>query len=196
MTAVACGIDWAEGHHDVAIVGEDGQVLAAERVGDDLPGLTRVLELLAGQESPQEPLPVAIETARGLLVAGLRAAGRTVYAINPMAVSRYRDRYRSSRAKSDDFDAMVLANILRTDRAAHRPLPDDSEQVLALRVLTRAQQDAVWERTEVVNRIRSLLKSFYPMRLPRSSGAGSTSCIRGPPGSCSGMRQHRDRPPA
>lgn len=60
---------------------------------------------------------------------------------------------------------MVLANILRTDRTAHRPLPEDSEKVSALRVLTRAQQDAVWERIEVVNRIRSLLKEFYPAAL-------------------------------
>jgi hypothetical protein len=67
-----------------------------------------------------------------------------VFAINPLAVSRYRDRYRASRGKSDAFDAMVLANILRIDRDAHRPLPADSVAVRALRVLTRAQQDATW----------------------------------------------------
>jgi transposase len=165
VAAVACGIDWAEGHHDLAIVDQDGEVVASERVANDLAGLTRVIHVLAEHECATEPMPVAIETASGLLVAGLRAAGRTVYAINPMAVSRYRDRYRSSRAKSDAFDAMVLANILRTDRETHRALPCDSEEILALRVLTRAQQDAVWERTEVVNRIRSLLKSFFPNAL-------------------------------
>src|SRR5690348_15966056 len=84
-----------------------------------------------------ERLPVAIETSQGLLVAGLRAGGRLVYAINPLAVSRYRDRYRSSRGKSDAFDAMVLANALRTDAVAHRPLPSDSVLVQSLRVLTR-----------------------------------------------------------
>jgi hypothetical protein len=35
---------------------------------------------------------VAIETSRGLLVAALRATGRRIYAINPMAATRYRDR--------------------------------------------------------------------------------------------------------
>jgi len=30
MTAVACGIDWAEGHHDIAIVDQDGAVILAE----------------------------------------------------------------------------------------------------------------------------------------------------------------------
>ncbi|MBK6870977.1 MAG: transposase [Kineosporiaceae bacterium] len=88
-----------------------------------------------------------------------------VFAINPLAVSRYRDRYRSSGGKSDAFDAMVLADVLRTDRSAHRPLPQDTAQVQALRVLTRAQQDAIWERTELCNRIRALLKSFFPAAL-------------------------------
>ena len=36
---------------------------------------------------------MAIETPRGLLTACLRATGRQVYPINPMAVARYRDRH-------------------------------------------------------------------------------------------------------
>ncbi|MBK6870739.1 MAG: IS110 family transposase [Kineosporiaceae bacterium] len=165
MTGVACGIDWAEDHHDVAIVDETGAVVVAERITHDAAGLTRLLELLAAHDRAPRALPVAIETSGGLLVAGLRAAGRMVFAINPLAVSRYRDRYRSSGGKSDAFDAMVLANVLRTDRSAHRPLPQDTAQVQALRVLTRAQQDAIWERTELCNRIRALLKSFFPAAL-------------------------------
>ena len=93
-------------------------------------------------------MPVAIETSRGLLVACLRATGRQVFAINPMAVSRYRDRHSVARKKSDPGDALVLANILRTDMAAHRPMPADSELVQAIAVLARAQQDAVWDRTQ------------------------------------------------
>jgi hypothetical protein len=145
MPAVACGIDWSEGHHDVAIVDDDGLVLAQERVGNDAAGLAGCSSCSRRTTRWMRRLPIAIETSWGLLVAGLRAAGRQVFAINPFAVSRYRDRYRASGAKSDLFDAMVLANILRTDRTAHRALADDSEAVSALRVLTRAQQDAVWE---------------------------------------------------
>src|SRR3954447_16205508 len=162
VPAVSCGIDWAEAHHDVAIVDEQGAVICAERIGHDAAGLARLLELLALHDPAPESLEVAIETSRGLLVAGLRAAGLTVFAIKPLAVSRYRDRYRSSRAKSDAFDAMVLANILRTDAQAHRPLPDDSIAVQALQVLTRAQQDAAWDQVTCTNRIRALLKGFFP----------------------------------
>jgi transposase len=85
-----------------------------------------------------------------------------VFPINPMSVSRYRDRHSVARRKSDAGDALVLANILRTDLAAHRPLPADSESAQAIAVLARAQQDAVWTRTEAHNKLRSLLREFYP----------------------------------
>jgi hypothetical protein len=85
------------------------------------------------------PIPVAIETSRGLLVAALRATGRLVYPINPMAVARYRERHSVSRKKSDHVDAMTLANILRTDLHMHRPLLADTELARAIAVLARAQ---------------------------------------------------------
>jgi transposase len=79
-----------------------------------------------------------------------------------MAAARYRERHAVARKKSDHLDAMVLANILRTDRAVHRPLPDDSELAQAIAVLARAQQDAVWDRTQAGNKLRSHLREYFP----------------------------------
>jgi transposase len=160
---VFCGIDWAEDHHDIALVDSGGGLLARARVSDDAAGLARLLELLAGHgDSGEDPVPVAIETPRGLLVACLRATGRKVYPVNPMAVARYRDRHSTAGRKSDKGDALVLANILRTDLHAHRPLPADSELAQAVAVLARAQQDAVWDRVQAQNRLRSHLREYYP----------------------------------
>jgi transposase len=163
---VFCGIDWAEAHHDIALVDGEGTLITKRRISDDAAGFAALLTVLAeAGDSADDPIPVAIETSRGLLVACLRATGRKVYAINPMAVSRYRDRYSVSRKKSDAGDALVLANILRTDMAAHRPLPADSELAQAIAVLARAQQDAVWDRTCAHNKLRSLLREYYPALL-------------------------------
>jgi transposase len=160
---VFCGIDWAEDHHDVAVVDRDGQMLARSRISDDAAGLARLLELLAEHgDSPDDPVPVAIETPRGLLVACLRATGRKVCPVIPMAVARYRDRHSVAGRKSDKGDAAVLANVLRTDMHAHRPLPEDSELARAIAVLARAQQDAVWARTVAHNKLRSHLREYYP----------------------------------
>jgi len=160
---VFCGIDWAEDHHDVALVDRDGRLLARRRISDDAAGLAKLLDLLAEHgDSAGQPVPVAIETPRGLLVACLRATGRKVYPINPMAVARYRDRHSIAGRKSDTGDAIVLANVLRTDRHAHRPLPDDSELAQAIAVLARAPQDAVWARTQAHNKLRSHLREYFP----------------------------------
>jgi transposase len=160
---VFCGIDWAEDHHDIALADHDGQILARQRITDNAAGLARLLDLLAQHgDTPDEPVPVAIETPRGLLVSCLRATGRRVYPVNPMAVARYRDRHSVAGRKSDKGDAAVLANVLRTDMHAHRPLPADSELAQAVAVLARAQQDAVWDRTTAHNKLRSQLREYYP----------------------------------
>lgn len=158
-----CGIDWAEAHLDVAIVDEDGQLVAKKRIADDPTGLAQLFELLAGVgDSAADPIPVAIETPRGLLVASLRATGRAIYSINPLAVARYRERHAVARAKSDHADAMTLANILRVDAHVHRRLPADTELCQAIAVLARAHQDATWRRIKAHNELRSMLREFFP----------------------------------
>lgn len=163
---IYCGIDWAEQTHDIALVDDTGQLLAKRHITDDAAGYKILLDLLAEHGDTQEaPIPVAIETSRGLLVAVLRTGERQVFAINPMAAARYRDRHSVSRKKSDPGDALVLANILRTDMHAHRPLPQDSDLGRAIAVLARAQQDATWNRQMIANQLRSLLREFYPAAL-------------------------------
>jgi len=131
-------------------------LLVKERISDDCAGFSRLLELLATHAAKGRvtEIPVALETAQGLLVAALRAAGVRLFPINSLSVARYRDRYSPSRSKSDASDAFVLANILRTDRAARRQLPADTEQAQAIRVLARAQQDAIWDRQQTANKLR------------------------------------------
>ena len=146
----------------------------------------QLLTMLAqAGDSASDPIPVGIETDRGLWVAALRETGRVIYPINPLAASRYRARYAVSGAKSDATDAVLLANIVRTDAAAHRPLPADTELAQAIRVLARAQQDAVWARQQIGNQIRDLLKDFYPAALVAfaelpSGGLGPRRCPHHP----------------
>jgi hypothetical protein len=98
---IYCGIDWAERTHDVALVDDTGQLLAKRHITDDAAGYRNLMDLLAEYGDTEEtPIPVAIETSRGLLVAVLRAGKRKVFAINPMAAARYRDRHAVSRSGS------------------------------------------------------------------------------------------------
>jgi len=173
--AVFCGIDWAEGHHDIALVDSDGKLLAKRRIDESLDGVAEFTAMLAAAgDSLEDPIPVAIETPRGLMVAVLRASGRPIYPINPLAVARYRERTSVSGKKSDHVDAMALANILRTDAHLHRMLPDDSALSRSITVLARAYQDGVWRRTKLVQELRARLHEYYPGFLTAfAAGKGS-----------------------
>lgn len=178
---VFCGIDWAEDHHDIALVDRDGRLLGRRRISDDAAGLAALLALFAEhRDSAEDPVPVAIETPRGLLVACLRATGRPAYPINPMAVARYRHRHSVAGRKSDHGDAVVLANILRTDLHAHRPLPADTELARAIAVLARAQQDAVCYRTRPITGSAPTCANTSPSSWPPTTARAAGSPARRP----------------
>ncbi|MEV7043702.1 IS110 family transposase [Amycolatopsis sp. NPDC051061] len=159
--AITCGIDWAEAHHDVALVDENGKVVARQRIGVGAERCSTLMGMLAERGEPAQ-IPVALETEKNLLVVALAGAGFPVYPINPRAVARYRERHGQAGGKSDPGDATVLANILRTDRPMHRQLPEISEHALAIKALARQHQEAIWALNQTVSRLRSVLLEFYP----------------------------------
>jgi transposase len=144
---------------------EAGTLLATGRVPEGVEGLARLHEMVSAHAAEPSEVAVGIETDRGLLVAALVATGYRVYAINPMAASRYRDRHQVSGAKSDPGDAKVLADLVRTDRHNHREVAGDSELAEAIKVLARAHQRMVWARGRQTNQLRSTLREFYPAAL-------------------------------
>ena len=139
------GDDWAEDHHDVELIDDQGSVLARRRLSEGFDGIAALHALIAthlpedwaelepGQA--QALVKVGIETDRGPWVAALVAAGYEVFAINPMSVARYRERHSTSGAKSDAADAHLLAEIVRLDRAHHRPVAGDSQGAEAIKLL-------------------------------------------------------------
>lgn len=163
--SVFLGVDWAEDHHDLCLLDTDGTVLATRRIPEGIDGVSVLHALVADHVEDPAEVTVGIETDRGLLVGSLVAAGYEVYAINPLAASRYRDRHATSRAKSDKGDAKMLADLVRTDRHNHRPVAADSELLEAIKVLARSHQNLIWTRQRQTNQLRSTLREYYPAAL-------------------------------
>ena len=169
------GDDWAEDHHDIEIVDEAGKVLARRRLPEGLGGVTR-LHALVAEQMPDDwvdhdrsavaaQVKVGIETDHGSWVAALVAAGYEVFAINPMSVARYRERHSTSGAKSDAADAHLLAEIVRLDRAHHRPVAEDTDLGEAIKLTARTHQSLIWDRSRHVARLRSTLREYFPAAL-------------------------------
>jgi transposase len=171
------GIDWAEAHHDACVMDEAGKMLAKGRVPEGVEGLEKLHEMVGAHSDDPSQVIVGIETDRGLMVQALIASGYGVYAINPFAASRYRDRHQVSGAKSDPGDAKMLADLVRTDRHNHRQVAGDSELSEAIKVLARAHQSLVWTRGRQINQLRSALREFYPGALEVFDDLGSPDAL-------------------
>ena len=169
------GDDWAEDHHDVEVVDESGRLLVRRRLPEGLEGVTRLHALIAelvpddwadlGPGEAAGLVKVGIETDRGPWVGALVAAGYEVFGINPLSVARYRERHSTSGAKSDAADAHLLAEIVRLDRAHHRPVAADTDEGEAIKLTARTHQSLIWDRTRHVLRLRSTLREYFPAAL-------------------------------
>jgi len=159
---VFVGDDWAEAHHDLYVMNEAGDRLDSARVPHGLEGMARFHEVVAGYAEDPTDVVVGIEVDRGLWVEALVVCGYQVHGVNPRAASRYRDRLNVGGAKSDRGDAKMLADLVRTDRHQHRQVAGDSEIAQATRVLARAHQSLVWDRTRHTNRLRHGLRDYFP----------------------------------
>src|ERR1700736_3475550 len=153
------GDDWAEEHHDVYLMDGGGKRLTSRRLPEGLTGIRQLHELIAAHVEEPEQVMIGIETDRGLWVGALTAAGYQVFAINPLAAARYRDRHHLSGSKSDAGDATLLADLVRTDRHNHRPIAGDSADAEATKVLARAHQSLIWSRTRHTNALRNALRA-------------------------------------
>jgi transposase len=160
------GDDWAEDHHDVEVMNEAGKVLVKRRLPEGVAGMARLHELIGehlGADGAE--VVVGIETDHGPWVAALVAAGYTVFAVNPLQASRYRERHGVSGAKSDSGDAHMLTDMVRTDSHQLRAVAGDSAEADGVRVLARTHKTLIWERTRQVQRLRYQLREYFPAAL-------------------------------
>jgi transposase len=165
------GDDWAEDHHDVELMDAAGRVLAKKRLPEGVAGMARLHELIAQHaQDPDErgedaEVVIGIETDRGPWVAALVAAGYTVYAVNPLQASRYRERHGVSGAKSDTGDAHMLTDMVRTDSHQLRAVAGDSAGAGAVKAVARTHKTLIWDRTRQVQRLRHQLREYFPAAL-------------------------------
>jgi transposase len=94
------GLDWADTHHDVAVLNESGQHVGARRFSHSHEGLHELKQFLFSFTSRPEELVCVLETTHGLLITFLLEAGIPVYPVNPKTINGLR-KVAGARARSD-----------------------------------------------------------------------------------------------
>ncbi len=155
---VCAGIDWATADHVVCVVDMAGRVTDRFSAAHDKAGIAAMITRLRRNKVTE----VAIERGDGPLVDALLAAGLTVVVITSRQVKNLRSRFGAAGAKDDRFDAFVLADTLRTDRARLRPLIPDTPATISLRMAVRARRDLVAHRVAAGNQLRAHLAVAFP----------------------------------
>jgi transposase len=162
----------------VEVQDEAGKVLKRVRLPEGMAGMSRFHELVArfvAEDAEPSDVLVCIETDRGPWVRALRAAGYWVFGVDPKQAARHREILSSSGAKSDKGDAHALADMVRTRRHQLLEVAGDSEVAEAVKVVTRAHQTLLWERTRHMLRLRVALRDYFPAALEAYKPLGLTS---------------------
>jgi transposase len=163
---VACiGLDWGDERHAVYLQAAEGgpvERLVLEQKPDVLHAwVAQVRERFHGR-----PVGIAIEQRKGAVIHALMMYECFVlYPINPKALARYREAFRTSGAKDDPGDAALLLDLLCKHRDQLRPWVPDTVEARTLQSLCEQRRKLVNHRVALTNRLTGLLKQYFPQAL-------------------------------
>ncbi len=158
------GIDWSETHHDICFMNDAGAVVTRMAVPHSPDGFLKLENTRQQLGVTVNECRVGLETAHNLLIDFLWAKGYSqVYVIPPSVVKGTRGRYRQSGARTDESDALLLADVLRTDRGRFQPWHPDDALTCQMRVKVSLHSYLTQQTTRFSNRLRAVLVRYYPV---------------------------------
>jgi transposase len=162
--AALVGMDWGHENHAIALRTAEDK-LEQRTLAHSAENLHAWLDELH-QRFGGRPIALAIESSRGAVIHALAQRDWiTVYPIHPKTSARYREAFTPSGAKDDQPDADVLLALIERHRDRLRPLQREDESTRRLDLFCRARRTAVDLRTQLLNRLQSLLQGYFPQAL-------------------------------
>ena len=163
---VYIGIDWSQNKHDLCYLNQAGARLAQMTIPHTMDGFRRIDEIRKRLGVRVEDCQIGLETAHNLLVDFLWDLGYgEVFVLHPKMVKGSRGRFRSSAARDDTSDALLIADILRTDQGRLRPWQPDSSLTRQIRTRIKYIRFLTTEIVRLTNRQRAVLLRYYPVVL-------------------------------
>lgn len=158
------GIDWANSKHDVYVIDSHGSSYHGEieHSTEAIDGF--VSDLLS--KANGRPIAIILEQSKGSLIHALMLREDVVlFPVNPKQFANYRQSFRTTKAKSDKDDAMLLARMLFERHRQMKSWKSDDENTRLLDRLCSTRRKWVEQRTALSQRLLDLVKSYIPVLL-------------------------------
>lgn len=163
--AAFIGLDWGDQKHALSLC-------AAGSTAVERATLEQTPEALAEWANnlrtrfPNRKIAVALEQARGPLLAGLSQYEHIVaFPVNPKSLARFREALYPSRSKDDPVDGDLLLELLCKHRGHLRPWQPDTVETRQLALLSEQRRHFVDHRTCLTNQLLAHLKAIFPQAL-------------------------------
>jgi transposase len=157
------GIDWSEKKHDVVFMNEQGAAIARGTIPHTADGFLQLDRMRTSLGVAPRECMVALETAHNVLIDFLWSRRyEQVYVIPPSMTKSNRGRFGASRARTDQSDALLLAEILRTDRSRLYPWHPDTLLTRQIRAKVSLHTYLTRQVVSMSNRMRAVLLRYYP----------------------------------
>src|SRR6476660_1850199 len=163
--AAFIGLDWADQKHDYCLraAGTD-QVQAGHF--DHSPESIAAWAAQLRQRFGTGKIAICLEQSRGALIYALAQYDNLVlFPINPQMLAKFRQAFYPSGAKNDPCDAQLLLDVLYTHRDKLRAWQPDDALTCQLNQLVEGRRDLVGLCTQLTNRQKATLKSYFHQAL-------------------------------
>jgi transposase len=156
------GIDVSKKSCRYLLLNEEGQKLKSFSLDNTHEAFQNLLERLKGLSIPKENLLIGLEASGGFwenLYSHLKENGFSVVLLNPYHTNKFREAL-AKKAKTDDIDALVIAQLLRTGEYVQSQVAEETIQ--SLREITKLRYELIKERKNYQRQVFSLLSVIFP----------------------------------
>jgi transposase len=158
------GLDWADERHSVHLQTAEGTIEHVEL--EQKPAVLHEWVAQLQQRFAGGKIAIALEQRKGAVIHALLMYDCFVlYPINPKALARYREAFRTSGAKDDPLDSELLLDLIVRHREQLRAWVPDTVESRTLQALCEQRRKLVNHRVALTNRLTSLLKQYFPQAL-------------------------------
>ena len=156
------GMDVSKKSCRYLLLNPEGQKVKSFSLDNTHETFQNLLQRLEDLSIPKENLLIGLEASGGFwenLYSFLKEQGFHVVLLNPYHTSKFREAL-AKKAKTDDIDALVIAQLLRTGEYVQSQVAE--ELIQSLRELTKLRYELMTERKNYQRQVFSLLSIIFP----------------------------------